>query len=64
MFKVGDKVKTFQGEKGVIHHAWDRETKEYDWWVDLHFHAKGRDRTCREPFKESQLEKIEEKDLT
>jgi len=54
--KIDDKVITFQGEKGVIIKPWNRDDGQYNWWVELHFTADGKEYTTLIPYKESELE--------
>lgn len=55
----GDKVETCQGEYGYVVRPCESHMV-YDWWIDIHFTAKGKARTCREPYRTEELEKIEE----
>ena len=57
--KVGQKVKTHRNEIGVIVKECTRP--EWDWWVEIHFHAKGQDRKCKEPYKDEELTPYEDK---
>jgi hypothetical protein len=57
--KIGQKVKTFRNEIGIISHESHRE--EWDWWVDIEFSAKGTKYHCREPYKEEELTVYEDK---
>ena len=54
--KIDDKVITFQGEKGVIIKPWNRDDGQYNWWVELHFTADGKEYTTLIHYKESELE--------
>ena len=54
--KIDDKGITFQGEKGVIIKPWNRDDGQYNWWVELHFTADGKEYTTLIPYKESELE--------
>ncbi len=53
--KIGDKVKTFDKEIGVIDHAASTDHKPYDWWVTI----TSRDVTMVIPYRESELEVVE-----
>lgn len=56
--KINQKVKTFRGEIGIIEKKCTRP--EWDWWVKIQFRAKGKDFECLEPYKEEELEAIDE----
>lgn len=56
--KVGDKVLTNKGEYGRILKEWDRESKEYDWWVCLVFMIEGQPVTSEIPYRNSELKKM------
>lgn len=51
--KPGDKVKTFQGEFGVIEKPWTGDGNEYQWWVTLPI-ANSIHKTCI-PYRDSEL---------
>ena len=53
--KIGDKVVTYQKERGIIIKPWGREDKIYDWWVEIHFKSKGKEYQSEIPYKECEL---------
>ena len=58
--KIGDKVVTYQKERGIIIKPWGREDKIYDWWVEIHFKSKGKEYQSEIPYKECELTVIDE----
>ena len=58
--KIGDKVITYQKERGIIIKPWRRKDKIYDWWIEIHFKSKGKDYQSQIPYKECELTVIEE----
>lgn len=58
--KINQKVKTFRNEIGIIEKECARP--EWDWWVKIQFRAKNRDFECLEPYKEEELEIVDETD--
>ena len=57
---IGDKVITFQDEKGVILRPWNRDDGQYDWWIEIHFTVDNKEYTSIIPYKESELKVTEE----
>lgn len=51
-FSIGDKVRTHDGEVGVIDHAWTGEG-EYAWWVVIPIKDSAHKQTI--PYRESEL---------
>ena len=58
--KIGDKVITYQKERGIIIKPWGREDKVYDWWIEIHFESKGKNYQSQIPYKECELTVIDE----
>ena len=54
--KIGDKVITYQKERGIILKPWGREDNIYDWWVEIEFKSKGINYQSQIPYKENELE--------
>ena len=58
--KIGDKVITYQKERGIILKPWGREDSMYDWWIEIHFKSKDINYKSQIPYKEYELTVIEE----
>lgn len=60
--KIGNRVITYKGEKGIIEKPYQGE--RYDWWVSIIFKVLGEEYDTLEPYRESELKLINSKENT
>ena len=56
-FKIGDSIITSHGERGIIVSEWDRDDKNFDWWIEITFQFQGEYFTSKLPVKNKEIRK-------